>query len=116
MDSLSITIHLEAISSEASDLKSESQVIPVVDTVEEVDEGSTTISKGKNYNFEDPVPRTLEGLVDDEVPQEIGGLAIPASDGLHIHSGQDNLIIEALQCAGSSPKSPAGVIGVLDGK
>ena len=119
MDSLSITIRLEAVGSvkgPASDLKSAPQVIPVVDTVEEVDEGSTTNSKGKRYNVEGSIPPVPEGLVGDEEPQEIGGRAIPVSDGPHVHSGQDKLALEAPECLGRSPKSPTGVIGMPDGR
>ena len=116
---LSITIHLDTVGNvkgPASDLKSEPQVVPVVDTVEKVDEGPTTNSEGKNHNVEDPLPPVLENLVGDEVPQEIGGRAIPASNEHHVHSEQDKLALEAPQCLGRSPKSPVGVIEVPDGK
>ena len=119
MDSISITIHLEVVGivrGPASDLKSAPHVIPIVDTVEEVDEESTANSKGKRYNIEDSVPPVLEGLVGDEEPQEIGSRAIPVSDDLHVQSGQDKLALEAPQGPGRSPKSPAGVIGAPDGK
>jgi hypothetical protein len=120
MESLSRTIHIEALSTvngRASGLKLEPQVIPVVDTVEQMDEGSTTNPKGRgDYSVEDLAPSALEGLAADEEPQETGSRATPASDGLHIHSEQDKVALGALQGVGLRPNSPAGVIGVPGGK
>jgi hypothetical protein len=120
MESLSTTIHVEAVSAvngRASGLKLEPQVIPVVDTVEKMDEGSTTNSKGREeHSAEDLAPSAIEGLAADEEPQKTGGHATPTSDGLYIHSEQDTVALGALQGVGRSPKSPAGVIGVPGGK
>lgn len=119
MDSLRLPIYLEAVSivkGPASDLNSEPQAIPVVDTVKEMDEGSTTNSKEKKSNVEDPALPAFEDIAGGEEPQETGGRAPPASDGLHIRSEQDRVAPGALQFIECSPKSPAGVIRVPGGK
>ena len=116
MDSLIITIYLEVASTvkgPASDLNSEPQVISIVDTA---NEDSTTNSKEKKSNVQDPAPPAFEGVDGGEEPQETEGRASPASDGLHIRSEQENIALGALQFVGYSPKSPAGVIGMPDGK
>lgn len=112
-----LTIHLEAVNTvkgPASGLKSEPQVTPLGDTVEEMDQGST---KGREeYTAEDPAPPTLEGPVGDEEPQETGDRASPAPDGLLMCSEQDKVALEALQSVEDSPKFPTGVIRVPGGK
>jgi len=119
VESLSTSIHLEAVSTAegpASGLKLDQQVIPVVDTAEEKDEGSTTDFKGREEYSEGAALSALQGLARDEVPQGPEGRATPASDGLHIHPEQDKVALGALQRVEHSPKSPAGVIGVPGGK
>jgi len=117
MESLSITVHLEAVSTvkgPASSLKSETQVVPVVSTVDDMDEGSTINTKGRDeYNVEDPAPPTLAGIAGDNDPQESGRRTTPASDGLHIRSEQDRVALEAREHGEVGPKSP---IAVTSGK
>ncbi len=64
----------------------------------------------------DPALPAFEGLASGEELQEPGGNATPASDGPSIRSEQDKAALGTLQFIGCSPKSPAGVIGVPDGK
>jgi len=120
MESLSTSIYLEAVSSAegpASGLKLDQQVIPVVDTVEEKDGGSTTNTNGRGEcRVEGAALPALQDLARDEVPQEPEGRATPASAELHIHPEQDKVALGALQRVEHSPRSPAGVIWVPGGK
>lgn len=115
-----LTIHLEAVNTvkgPASGLKSEPQVTPAGDTVEEMDQGSASNSKGRGeYTIEDPAPPTLEGPIGDKEPQETGDRASPAPDGLLKCSEQDKVALEALQRVENSPKSPSGVMHTDGGK
>ena len=119
--SLYITTYPEDVSivKGLASVDSDIQTNPIVDTVQgrPTDDSAIANSEEREIdNVEDPARLTLSDLVGDEKLQDAGGHATPTHEGLHIHSEQDRVALEALEHIEHSPESQAGVIRVLDGK